>query len=69
MRKSSCRCVAKKSEIGVAKIITRSYEVIVCDYHREEHRLLNIQAEREIGVLSRNDIVKFVNLDNNTIYL
>ena len=70
MRASSCRCVAQESNIAVAKVIDkRDGERIVCIYHRDEAEALNLMAERKIGVLSKNDITKIINLKNNTIYL
>ena len=68
MRVNTCRCVAKESEIAVAKIIdTREGDTLVCSYHRAEIVYLNLMAERKIGVWTKQ--YEIVNLESNTIYL
>jgi len=63
MRQSSCRCVAKESDIAVAKVIHKRYgETLVCIYHRDEQEDYNLKCRQ--GEDSKN-----INLDNNTIYL
>lgn len=63
MRKSSCRCVAQKSDIAVAKVIDRRYgERLVCIYHRDQEEDYNLKCRR-------GEDSKIINLDNNTIYL
>lgn len=63
MRVNTCRCVAKESEIAVAKIInTREGDTLVCIYHRDEQEDYNLKCRQ-------GEDSKIINLDNNTIYL
>ena len=63
MRVNSCRCVAQKSDIAVAKVIDkRRGERLVCIYHRDQQEDYNLKCRR-------GEDSKIINLDNNTIYL
>ena len=63
MRYSSCRCVAKESDIAVARVIHHRYgEHLVCIYHRDEQEDYNLKCRQ-------GEASKIIKLDNNTIIL